>query len=167
MTDAIAYRDADLRDRLGNQERRFVLDSWLKSYKNSHAAGLIDAYRWYEVMVPQLELIFARPGVRTLIAHNPERPADDYAGLFGFICGEPDSDPRFVYYVFIKEPYRRLGIARGLLGALGLKSNDQFEYGCKTSILTFPANLQTKIPYARWNPVGARFDRNNRRSNDR
>jgi GNAT superfamily N-acetyltransferase len=163
----IAYRPADIRDRPGNPDRRFITDAWLKSYKGAHAAGLIDAYDWYAVMLPQLDKIFARPGVVTLVAHNPEQPVDAYAGLYGFICGEPESEPRFVYYVAVKEPYRRMGIARGLFEALGVDPRSRFDYACKTAVLTYPTNLSLKIPLARWNSVGARYDRDNRRSNDR
>jgi len=161
----IGFRPADLVDRPGNHERRFVLDGWLKSYKNAHAAGLIDAFDWYSTMIPQLDKICGRPGVRTLVAFNKERPPDDVAGLFGFICGEPDSNPPFVYYVFVKEPYRRMGIARGMFEALGVNPSARFDYAAKTGVLSYPANLSLKIPLARWNPQGARYDRDHRRNN--
>lgn len=161
---SIAYRDADLADRIGNRERRFVIDAWLKSFKGAHAAGLIDAYKWYEVMIPQLDLIWSRPGVRTMVAFNPESRPDDAAGLYGFLCAEPDSEPPMVYYVCVKEAYRRMGIARGLFKAIGVSPTQRFLYACKTPALSYPDNLATKAPLAKWDPIGARYDRDNRRS---
>ena len=163
----IAYRDADLRDVVGNSERRFCIDAWLKSMKSSHAAGLIDAYQWYAVMIPQLDRIWARPGVRTMIAYNPETRPGDAAGLLGFICAEPDSAPPLVYYVSVKEAYRRMGIAQKLFKAIGISPTKRFDYACKTAVLSYPSTLVEKVPLAKWNPVGARYDRDNRRNSER
>lgn len=149
-----------------------VVESFLESYRDAHAAGLIQMEDWFDVMRPQWRKVLARPGVEVFVAcWKGER--DHVADLAGWIVVErgyqvpervrangrwvkrmePQAQP-LVHYVLVKQPYRRHGIARGLFHAAGVNPAAGFNYTCKTAIVT---TVAAKIPAARWVPMVARF----------
>lgn len=155
----IVYRRAVDRD------RTFIVEGFLESYRVSHSAGLIQEPDWFTTMRPHVVKILERPDVEAWVACDPS-DVDHIADLHGFIVADPtptnylypkDRHPRglpLVYYVFVKELYRRRGIARGLFRAVGIDPSRPFYYGAKTGAL---ARLDGKIPLARFNPLAARF----------
>lgn len=108
-----------------------------------------------------------------LVAHRPGE-VDRTADIYGWLAIERDyqipvrsygSEGNqiskmaaallpLVHYVFVKQPYRRLGIARGLFNAAGVNPNQHFAYTCKTAVVS---RLSDKIPNASWQPLVARF----------
>ena len=131
----------------------FIISSWSISYKKSHTAGIIQADDWATVMRPQFAKILARSGMRTVLAHAE----DDANYFYGWIAGDasPQSVP-VVAYIYVKEPYRRKGIARGLFAALGVDPSKHFVYACKTGIVS---ELSSKIPFARFNNNDIRYSK--------
>jgi hypothetical protein len=130
-----------------------VVDSWLDSYRTSHAAGMIAMQDWRVVMTRQVQLILARPGVEVHVAYHPG-DTDHVADLYGWLCLER-GDPPLVVYCYTKQHYRRIfGIQRGLFAAAGIDPNSRFEYAAKTGVVS---KLASKIPNARWNPLRIRF----------
>lgn len=156
----VAHRDADLGDRPYNTERRFILDAWQRSFWEAPESGFIARHTYAKVMIPELAAVVRRPGVRTVVAYDADDPGG-LADLFGFVCAEPESVPPFVYYVYVKEAYRRHGIATSLMRAVGLGPESRFDYGCRTAVVR---ELERRIPLARYEHLGARFDRDHRRS---
>jgi len=88
----------------------FVLNSWLKSYYNT------------AIIKPHINRgIFFRNEAKIVnkliredsitIACNPE----DDTHIFGYICYRVD--PQVMHYVYMKQPFRRIGIAGGLLSS--------------------------------------------------
>lgn len=149
----IAYRPADERD------RRTIADAWVASYRDANSAGCILVDDWYRYMIPTVNRIRERPDVTTTIAYettDTERIAD----VYGFIVADVVERPPLVYYVFVKENYRRDGIARGLFAAIGVDPKLPFNYVCSTPWCT---TLQRKIPMARWMPRLGRFPKSERR----
>ena len=164
----LAYRDA------GDADRAFVIDSWSESFRCAHAAGLIAMSDWREIMPRQLERILARPCCTVTVACNPEE-SDTRLDLMGWIAVERGysvptrvrdargrwadellpTDAPLVHYVFVKQPYRRLGVARGLFAAARVDPAAEFAYTTKTAAAQ---KLAAKVPRARWNPLIARFD---------
>jgi hypothetical protein len=59
--------------------------------------------------------------------------------------------------VYVKEPYRRGGIARGLFAAAGVDPRERFFYTCKTGIGAELA--RSKASRAEWRPLIARYRR--------
>lgn len=162
----IQYRPAD-----GPDDFRFVVETWLDSYRDAHAAGLIQWDDWRAVVRPQLIKVLARRGVETFVAAwEGEEPG--LADLAGWVSVErgyqvpvtrssgrrhqrelvTSPDP-LVHYVYVKAGYRRSGIARGLFRAAGVDPLAPFRYTCKTGIVT---ELAAKVPLARWSPLIAR-----------
>ena len=144
----IAYRAAT------GEDMTFVISSWLDSFRDSHTAGMISMASYFEIMWPQVEALVDRPGSRTIVACN----AGDARQLHGFITFDTatGSDPPIVHYVYVKSPFRRWGIARGLFAAAGIDPERPLDYTYKTAIVV---RLARKIPLARWQPMLARFEK--------
>ena len=163
---SIAYRAADLAN---VTERKFVVDSWVASYRDAFTAGIVQVEDWYQFMIPTVEKILAKPDVRTVVAYV-EGVTDHIADLVGFITADAADSPPLVYYVFTKEHYRRAGrgriwgaagVGRGLFEAAGVDPTRPFNYVCSTPMCR---TLQRKIPLARWQPLLGRFSKSERRS---
>lgn len=134
-------------------ERNFVLGGWSSSLKHSRDAGMITSDDWIAVMHEQIAKICARPEARVLVA------ADTV--MLGFIAGEPAE--RIVYYCFVKEAYRRRGVARQLFEAFGIDPRSRFAYPARTAILGSPETmLRNKIPLAIHDPAVARYSKPDR-----
>lgn len=160
---SLAYRKSD------GGDLPFVIHGFLDSFRTSPEAGLIAMSRWRAVMEPEIVDILARPGVEVWVAHHPgekERGAD----LYGFVIVERDyldnrrqrvEDVPLVIYCYVKQAYRGLGIARGLMASAGV--GDRFNYVTETSdakamkragklfaaqrqhlVVRFPKNLEEK-----------------------
>jgi GNAT superfamily N-acetyltransferase len=142
----ISHRPASTSD------RDFVIATWSASYKKAHTAGIIQADDWADIMRPQIVKILDRPGMRTLIAFE----RDDPTFLYGWIAGDTTTPDPVVAYLYVKQPYRLQGIARGLFAALGVDPRHRFTYGCKTGIVS---ELSSKIPFARFNNNDIRYSK--------
>jgi len=129
---------------------------WSSSYKKSHYAGLIWHEDWASVMHPQISNALDRGFVDVILAFDEDDP--DF--LYGFIAGDMSERVPVVYYCYVKEPYRKGGIARGLFGALGVDPAKYFVYVCKTGIVS---TLSHKIPSARFHNLEARYPKEARR----
>lgn len=151
------------------EDRTFVIDSWISSYRTSYAAGLIDMEHYHSVMWAQAERYIDRPDVRTIVAVEKKDPKF----IYGFICADTTPQlerlnngsvriwPALVYYVFVKAASRRgkqlglpVGVARGLFDAIGIDPRGPFLYACRTPIVS---TLGARIPQAKFNPLPARF----------
>jgi len=153
-------------------DRKFVISTWLDSYRTSFSAGLVPFDRWYDVMWPIVDRLLDRPGVRTLVSHETEE-RDRLADLYGFITFELDTPPTdkmrrggwsknvpTVYYVYVKGPQRKWGYARQLFAAAGVDPRYPFVQGCRTEIC---ARLGNKIPLSEWDQLRARIYPDERR----
>lgn len=137
------------------EDRRFLVDAWARSFQFAHSAGMIAVENWFAVMIPEIERVLDRPDAQTFVAFEP---SDDtrLADIYGFIVFDPVTTPPTVFYVYVKEPYRRSGIARRLFTAAAVDPEKPFVYSCTTPIVSRLYHAR-KIPMARWNPLVARF----------
>lgn len=150
----VAFRPAEPRD------HDFVIGAWETSYRLADTAGMVLAVNWATVMREQFAQVIARPYVRTVVAYETDDPDPGIADLLGFIVAEPDETPPLVYYAFVKENFRRSGIARRLFKAAGIDPAKQFHYACSTP---WCLKLASKIPMGRWRPRRGRYSREHRR----
>jgi GNAT superfamily N-acetyltransferase len=133
---------------------RFVLSSWLASYRGAHAAGMIQMTDWVTVMSPQVDAVLSRVGVTVLVAGHPTAEPGT-ADVYGWIAAEHQGGTiPLIHYCYVKHAYRRRGFARRLLQALRLSATDEIEYTCKTAVIS---KLKAKMPRARWQPLRARY----------
>ena len=92
------------------EDSNFIFHSWLKSYRASWAKGsnpmrYVDKEIYYANQKEIINYILQTSYV--ICAHNP----DDINQLFGYIVAEPsDYGPAIIHYVFVKQPFRNLGI---------------------------------------------------------
>lgn len=141
---AIAYRRATEADFV------FVVQSWLDSYRTAHAAGMIAMERWYLVMEPEVRAVLARPLCTAWVAHNPG--GEQGSDVYGWLALELGEGPPLVFYVYVKHPYRRMGIAAGLLAHAGVDVTREWHYACRTAVCA-----KLALGRARWTPLTARF----------
>lgn len=136
-------------------DRTFIVSNWSSCFKKSHSAGIIHTDDWASVMHAQLERVLDRPGSRALIAFEKSEP--DF--FYGFIAGDTSEETPVVHYVYVKEAYRRSGIARGLFDAFGVDPSQYFVYVCRPVMV----HLTSKVPLARFNPNEVRYPKESRR----
>lgn len=154
------YRPADLAP--DSEERAFVISTWSSSYKGSHFAGLIASEDWPAIMHAQIGKLLDRPGTRTLGPGTRTLVACEPDGfLYGFIAGDTSRRLPIVHYVYVKDPFRGAGYARGLFGALGVDPAQPFLYTCRTAIVSRIADKypggSNKIPHGKFVPAAARY----------
>jgi hypothetical protein len=145
----------------------FVISSWLDASKHSYSSGLIAMDDWYAVQWPQYLKATQRPDMRTVVAFEKTDPAF----LYGFMVADPTEQrieehgggvrwwPALVLFVFVKQSYRREGIARGMFDAIGIDPAKPFLYGCNTQQAS---RLSAKVPGARFHPLVARYPKEKR-----
>lgn len=144
---SLAYRPSEPSD------RRFIIESFLSSYRTAHTAGLIQMADWHAVMEPQICKLLEREGVTTFVAYHPGE-ADHIADLYGWIASETGHDQPMVHYVYVKNHYRQKGIATGLFKAASVDPRRTFYICAKTAM---SSRLAHKTPCAKWDPLRARF----------
>ena len=139
-------------------DERFVIASWLSSYRRAKQAGLIRKEDWFAVMWPQIEHVLRRPDVRTLVAYETDE-ADHVADLYGFITADTSASTPLLYYCYTKQAYRRMGVARRLFAAAGIDTNSRFDFTCETPQAS---ELRPKAPFARYSEAGRQPQNDNR-----
>ena len=146
-------------------DRDFVRSGWSSSYRTSLYAGLILMEDYAAIMHFTIDRIFDRPSTTIIVAHEPGEV--DYEGrpfLYGFIAIRTDLPQPYVYYVFVKNAYRRgrarhhleLGHATALFAAAGIDPSRPFGCACWTSVCD---QLVSKIPLATFTTLPGRFER--------
>lgn len=150
----LAFRPAAGHD---SDDRSFIVSTWSRSFKLSHSAGLIHSDDWPTVMHTQLERILDRDGARALIACD--RDDGDY--FYGWIAADTTDRIPVLHYVYVKEPYRRAGIARQLFTAIGIDPAQFFTYVCRGPSY---GQFASRVAHARYNPNAVRFPKEKKAS---
>lgn len=101
----------------GEADLGLILNSWLKSYRNSDSMRTVTNDIYYSEIVGQkariLELMAKG---KTLVACDPTDPEIVYAWAnIGRL------NPPVVNYVYTKQVYRRQGIAKCILSSVGIE----------------------------------------------
>lgn len=105
-----------------------ILDSWLKSTRDSPWSGNVPNNLAMSVLTESVRQLVTR-GAIILVAANPERPDQ----IVGWLCSEAGRESeRIVHALYTKRFARRLGVAKALLAAVGLRPDDHFPYTYRT-----------------------------------
>lgn len=118
----------------------FIYSTWLKSYKQdsligkSCRTGLF--FREYRYVIDK---ILADPTTMVLIACHKTEPAV----IFGYLVCEPTA----LHYIFIKEVFRRLGIATELCKVASPASDPLLYHTHRTSMLDRINHKSTHNPF--------------------
>jgi GNAT superfamily N-acetyltransferase len=91
----------------------FVFATWLRNYKHSSqfARKIKNAtfFKWHHLVI---ERIFERPGTQVLVA----TPQGESEPILGYAVLEQQDCP-VVHYVYVKDDWRKMGIATKLVAA--------------------------------------------------
>lgn len=124
-------------------DMNLVRKSWMRSYRKSAAMSWVSDASYDHGMPARIERIVTAPGVRVLVASPP----GDTLTAFGFLVAGPDA----LHYLWTKESWRRMGVARRLLlDAFPSTLLPRF-----THLTKMGENLWlTKTPSAQYDPFG-------------
>lgn len=118
----------------------FIVSGWSASLRISRDIPLIPMSDWASIMRPVIRRLLDRASC--IVAET--------SVLCGFIAFEPN----YCFYVYVAQPFRRHGLARGLFGAAGIDPASRFGYACRTLASW---QCRSKIPLAQYDPFKARF----------
>lgn len=94
-------------DAMSPGDYAFILDSWLRSFKNSPRGHRMDDY-----------FVSQRKTCETLLASADVlvvRPSDWPEGIAAWICGERRGERYVLHYVYVKKAVQRKGLAAALV----------------------------------------------------
>ena len=143
-----------------SQDRQFIVDSWVRSYRSSKYAGFIQMKRWFPIMIEEISALVSDPRVCVFVAYDPS-DADRIADIYGWCCTEIApvdvgiAYRTLVHYIFVKGPYRRRGIGRALLEQAIGDLRKPFAYSCSTDMLE-SIGVRRIAPYAVFDPLPGR-----------
>lgn len=100
----IIYRPAQTED------IPFILDSWLKSWRVCDAAGTIRNDLYYATQRATIEGLIGR-GAEFIVASPTNKPEH----ILGWVCYEHNPEFALVHYLYVKDPYVRLGLQAELV----------------------------------------------------
>lgn len=113
------------------QDLPIIFSSWLRSFKDSHYAGLIPNNLYYDIYRAALEQLIARPGVEIWCAVNPQEEEEKHQ-IYGWLCIERGYALPVIHYLYVKQAYRMFGVARSLLAAVKIDPAQPFIFTFKT-----------------------------------
>lgn len=105
-------------------DRAFVWTSWLRSFSGSPYAGPIPMGAYWKAYERALLEVLGRSTVTVTVAANESDPGQ----IFGFAVTEAGCALPTLHYVYTKQAFRRLGVARSLLSASGLSGPAFFTF---------------------------------------
>ena len=94
-------------------DHNFILNSWLKSYRNSDFGKKIPNDVYYKSHAILIASILAT--ATTVVACDPEA----HHVVYGYLCYSPNNEgPDYFHYIYCKNSFRKLGIAKALVTAV-------------------------------------------------
>lgn len=94
------------------EDTPFILNSWLKRYRDAVHPRLISDKAYYEVQHAVIRKILAAPGLKVLVACDKE----DANHIYGYCVAETLAEGwDIVHWVYVKGPFRRFGIGKTLI----------------------------------------------------
>lgn len=85
----------------------FIMNSWTESYRRSSFARLIPKYTFHTNHHDLMEKTLENSSFLCAVSN------DDPNQIFGWVCFEPNE--KTLHYIYVKHPFRDLGIAKKLL----------------------------------------------------
>jgi len=125
------------------EDESFIYSSWLKSYRNSDFGSLMSNATYFKFTQLIIERILSRASV--VVACDEK----DSQTILGYIVSEPSGSNQVVQYVYVKEIYRNLGLAKHLLDHV--TESKPFTYTHHTRAISTLLSKK-KLPNATFNP---------------
>lgn len=127
-------------------DKAFIYSTWLKNYKySSYFAKRIKPAIFFAGHHSILDHLLAKPTIKVLIASSRDN-ADD---IYGYVAYEPKQDDKnVVHFIFVKDAFRNMGVARTLFEIAKLKLET-----LSITHWTFPVDeFIRKYPMITYNP---------------
>ena len=100
--------------RLGNAgDVPLICSSWLKSYRKAPAVAKLRGPVYFDSQRSVVERILGRASVAVACSQS------DFADVYGYVVYESLAAGTVLHWLYVKQPFRGLGIARVLLSASG------------------------------------------------
>lgn len=96
-----------------------IMSSWIGEYREGPIGRLMTDTRYYAEVRPIVERLVTR--LPPLVACDPGNPDT----IYGWACGERVTSDLVVHFLYVRGPWRRWGIARKLLAALGYQAGER------------------------------------------
>lgn len=96
----------------------FIFNSWLKSYRNSLFAKTISNTIYFSEHHKIIEKLAKTSEI--IIACNPDDPNQ----IYGYACAEKIDGIFTLHYIYVKQPFRRLGLANFMLTAFDVDMSE-------------------------------------------
>lgn len=106
----------------------FIFNSWLKSFKSSVFATQISPLIYFENHHKIIEELLKICKVSIICS------SQDESQIFGYMVSQKIEEVNVVHYIYIKEPYRKLGLAKHVLNYNNIKLTEAFFYTHKTKL---------------------------------
>jgi len=132
MTDALTLRALDPSD------LAFIFNSWLKSYRDSSFGKSISNPMYFRQHHHVIDKLIGRTEI--ILAVNQDDPKQ----IYGYVCMERRGPIPILHYLYVKQPYRKLGIARQLFALL---PDDPFIYTHESPVVSKFSQKGVYSPY--------------------
>lgn len=126
-TDAVV-----LRAYVADSDHNFILSSWLKSFHGSKFAGSLAADVYWTAYGETIRRLLADPDIKVTVACT----TDDADQILGYIVHADSARAPVVHYLYVKQTFRRLGIARQLMNKV-LADRKYFAYSFRTPAVAY------------------------------
>jgi len=94
---------------LAEEDRSFIYSSWLKSYRNGTGCRNVDNSIYFFNHHKVVESLLQR--AKTIVCCN----SDDPKVIYGYVVYEEVEGSFVLHYVYVKNIYRKLGLAKKML----------------------------------------------------
>lgn len=113
-----AIRDSDR-----EKDVPFIMATWLRNYKNSsYFAKRISNSVYFNWHHKLLEALLKRESAEVIVAHPPGEPDV----ILGYMVTEMVGGEQVIHYVYVKQVFRNMGIAKGMLEHSGVELSGSF-----------------------------------------
>lgn len=110
-------------------EFKYILDTWISSYRDSPWAGCIPNNVFPFVTEAAIKQLLER-GAQLRVAYNPERETQ----LLGWMCTETTrTGENVIHYAFTKSDFRKIGVFSSLKNASGITGRFAYTYRTRDS----------------------------------
>lgn len=126
------------------EDKRFVEDSWIRSYKEFEPLTDDEDYRNGQRAV----IMSLSSHAQVLVMCDEAQPRF----LLSYLCYDKIDKAMLIHYLYTKHPYRRMGLGKALLAAAGWKTGQQLYASHKTRAsgqLAEPYNIHYNQYYLR------------------
>jgi GNAT superfamily N-acetyltransferase len=93
------------------EDKNFILNSWLKSYRNAPAVKKMENSAYYHEQGKIIKALLENANVLIACDEN------DHNNIYGYLVSQRQQGVFIIYYLYTKLPFRNFGIGKKLIQA--------------------------------------------------